>query len=162
MSAMGAMQQSKSAKAQAEYSSAVARNNQTMANWNAADALARGQKEEDAQRLKTAQMKGSQRASMAARGLDISEGSALNILSDTDFMGEQDALTVRNNAKRSAWAYQNQAQGFGADAEMQSAVADAQNPMMAGVVSVIGGAGNVADKWKSGGGTSKSMPKSWF
>lgn len=162
MTAFGAMQQSKAAKAQADYSSAVARNNQTIANWNAADALARGQKEEDAMRLKTAQLKGTQRASMAARGLDISEGSSLNILSDTDYMGEQDALTVRGNAKREAWAYQNKAQGFGADADMQSAVADAQNPLMAGVMSVVGGAGNVADKWKAGGGTSTSAPKTWF
>lgn len=145
--AYGSYQQSKATKAAYEYQAAVNRNNAQIAQWQAADAITRGQKAEQAQRLKTAQLKSSQRAAFAARGVALDEGSALNILDDTDYMGEMDALTIRDNAAREAWGLRNQATGYSSDASMLSSRANAESPMGSAFGSLLTGAGVVADSW---------------
>jgi hypothetical protein len=170
--AMGAYQQSASAKASMEYQSQVAQNNAITAEYQAQDAVKRGEVAEAEQRRRTSMMKGSQTARLAANGLDISEGSALNILSDTDWMGEQDALTVRDNASREAWGYRQQGANSQSNSDMLSASADAQNPFLSGVSSIMTNestgllaesimtkpGGLVADKWYK---MSESKPSSF-
>src|SRR5689334_16302266 len=80
---VGAYQKSQGDKIAYEYQSKLARNNAQLAEWQAHDAITRGQVAENNQRQKTAQLAGTQRAIMAARGLSLDEGSPLNILSDT-------------------------------------------------------------------------------
>jgi hypothetical protein len=144
---MGAYSKSKSDKAAYEYQAAVNRNNSTLAEWNARDAITRGQKAEQQQRLKTAALKSTQRASFAARGMALDEGSPLAILDDTAFMGEQDALTLRDNAAREAWGYRVQAGNYASDAGMLSTRADAESPLKAGASSLLSNAGAVASSW---------------
>ena len=153
--ALGAVQQSQATKASMEYQSAVAKNNATISEWQAKDALERGKTAEEQQRLRTRQLKGSQTAKLAANGIDISEGSALNILSDTDWMGEQDALTIRNNANREAWGNRVQADNQNSNSAMLKASADAQNPLLSGVSSIMSNPnlGTVAGKWYNMSGT---------
>jgi len=79
-----------------------------VAGWQADDAIMRGRESEQRLRFKTATLKGGQRARLAASGVDVSEGSALNILTETDMMGEIDAQTIRLDAAREAWGYKNQ------------------------------------------------------
>lgn len=148
-STAGAYNKSKSDKAAYEYQAAVNRNNSTMAEWNARDAITRGQKAEQQQRLKTAALKSTQRASFAARGMALDEGSPLAILDDTAFMGEQDALTLRDNAARDAWGYRVQAGNYASDAGMLSTRADAESPLKAGASSLLSNAGAVASSWYS-------------
>lgn len=147
--AYGAYQQSQSAKDAAEYQSAVARNNATVAEWQAQDAIKRGESDEARQRLLTKQLKGTQTSKLAANGIDISEGSALNILSDTDWMGEQDALNVRDNAAREAYGYRQQGANSSANAGLLKYKADSENPLMSATTSVMSNPqlGTVADKW---------------
>lgn len=149
LGAMSAYQQSQATKASMEYQSAVARNNAITSEYQAEDAIKRGQTAEEQQRRKTMMLKGTQTARLAANGIDISEGSALQILSDTDWMGEQDALTVRDNANREAWGYRVQAQNATSNSTMLRNSADAQNPLLSGATSLITNpaAGVVADKW---------------
>jgi hypothetical protein len=156
--AMGAYQQSEATKASMEYQSAVARNNATTAEYQAQDAIKRGEVAEAEQRRRTSMLKGSQSARLAANGLDISEGSALQILSDTDWMGEQDALTVRDNANREAWGYRVQGQNAQSNSNMLKASANAQNPLLAGATSLMTNpaTGVVASKWYKMGGDSPS------
>lgn len=133
MSAMSSYQQSKAQQASMDYQSEVAHNNAITAEYQAQDAVKRGEVAEAEQRRRTSMMKGSQTARLAANGLDISEGSALNILSDTDWMGEQDALTVRDNASREAWGLRQQGQNYQSNSNMFRATADAQNPLFSAV-----------------------------
>ncbi len=87
--------------------------NARLAEQQAEDALARGREAEGLQRLKTRVTIGSQRARMAASGVDISaEGSAIDLVADTARLGELDALTIRNNAAREAWGYRTQATDY--------------------------------------------------
>lgn len=151
VSAMGAYRQSEATKAGYEYQSAVNRNNAIIAEWQAQDALQRGQTAEQRQRLKAAQLKGSQRAALAARGVALDEGSPLAILQDTEFMAEQDALTIRDNAAREAWGYRTQSRNYTNDASMLNARADAESPFGAAATTLLTGAGTVASHWYNRG-----------
>lgn len=119
---------------QAEYQSKVATNNAKVAEWQAADAKARGDQEAANVRRKYAALQGTQAASLAARGLDISEGSANAILTDTDFFSAYDQNVTRSNAEREAWGYKVKAGNFAGDAAYYGAVAGATNPLLSGVL----------------------------
>ena len=145
--AYSSMQQSAAAQDSADYNAAVQRNNAQLAEYQAQDAVTRGDKATEDHMRKVAQLKGSQKASMAARGLDLSEGSALNILTDTDLFGEIDANTIQTNAAREAWGYRAQGSNSTAQANLYKMQADNQNPLMAGAGTLLAGAGSVADRW---------------
>lgn len=147
MNAVGSYNQSKATQDAYSYQAAVTRNNAQLAEWQAQDALVRGANAEQSQRLKTAALKGTQRAQLAARGVALDEGSALNILNDTDYIGNLDAATVRDNAAREAWGYRNQGAGYASDATMLSSRASAENPLLSGASSLLTSAGSVADNW---------------
>lgn len=118
----------------------TANSNAALADQQAADALARGQSNEFNSRLKTAQLKGTQTARMAANGVALDSGSPLDVLTSTDEMGAVDANTIRDNAAKEAYGYKTQAANFRAQA-------GAANPWAAGVSSLIGASGQVAARW---------------
>jgi hypothetical protein len=76
------------------------------------DAIARGAEAEGRSRSQTKQILGTQRAGYAGQGVDVGTGSAVDVAADTTALGELDAMTIRNNAKREAYGYQVQAAGF--------------------------------------------------
>lgn len=142
-----AMSASKAQKQAYEYQAAVSRNNQKIAEWQAQNEIAKGQEAEIEQRRRISALKGSQRAGLAAKGLDISTGSALNILTDTDYLGELDVANIRSNAERAAWAARVQGSNEAANAELLTMRAEAENPLMAGAGTFLSGAGSVAERW---------------
>lgn len=135
MSAVGAYQQGQVAKQ-------VGRNNAIMAEYAAQDALRRGEQEAQAVQRKAAQLKGSQRALMAAKGLDLSSGTPADILDSTDFFAENDVNTARFNARKDAWS--SRAQGANARAQGDAAAKQAN---MTAFGTLLGTGGSVADKW---------------
>lgn len=145
--ALGASRQSEATQQAYNYQAAVNKNNAQVAEWQAQDALQRGTKAEQAQRLKVAQLKSSQRAGFAARGVALDEGSPLAILQDTDMMGEMDALTIRDNAEKEAWGARMQGANYSSDSAMLSARAGAESSTGAAFGSLLTGAGAVAGSW---------------
>ena len=106
-------------------------------------------------RLRAAGLFGSQRAQLAANGVDLGSGGALDILQTTVQMGEHDASVIRDNGTRREWA---QRQG----ASIDRSVADGMNPTMDAVSSLIGDAGAVNKawyRWKKEGGAGE---KPWW
>jgi hypothetical protein len=75
--------------------------------------------------LKTAALMADQKAVAAANGVDVGSGSPTEIMASSKYLGERDALTIRDNAARQAWAYRQQARGFRNEASMDRATADA-------------------------------------
>jgi len=147
---MGALQSMKQAQGQQdyyEYNSKVQANNQQMANWNAEDAQRRGKEEEADLREKARMFKGSQRARLAANGIALDEGSALNILSDTDLLAERDISRSKANTDKEVYAFKNQAQGYGAESAMLGAKASSISPGMEAGASLLSSAGSVASRW---------------
>jgi hypothetical protein len=77
--------------------------------WNAAmaeimadDAINRGRFTETRFRQDVEKFIGTQRATQAASGIDVNFGSAVDVQADTAYLGELDALMIRNNAAREA------------------------------------------------------------
>ncbi len=137
--------------AEYRYQAQVDDNNRKVAEWKAADAKARGQKDEAALRVKVAQLKGRQRSALAASGVEVGSGSALDILGDTAALGELDALTIRSNAERESYEQNVVASNLKANAGMKRMGAD--NAIIAGKIgaqtSLLTGAGSVASKWQN-------------
>lgn len=83
--------------------------NASVADAQAVDAVQRGQEEESRYRTGVRDLIGSQRAGFAASGVDVGYGSTVDVQADAAFLGELDALTIRNNAAREAWGFNVQA-----------------------------------------------------
>lgn len=133
MQAAGAYSESKAARAGHKY-------NARIADVQAQDALMRGETEVQRQNMRTRQLKGTQRAAMAAAGLDITEGSALNILTDTDVMGDYDAAMLRANAER-------EASGYRSEANIHRFRAAQERPLVAAATSLLTSSSQVASQW---------------
>jgi hypothetical protein len=149
LSVIGQANRAQAEAGQADYMAQVARNNQMLAERNATLAEQQGQVQEDRQRLKTAQLMGSQRAALAAQGGDVNAGSDLDILGDTARAGESDALTIRNNAAQQAFGYRQQAVAAGGQANLYSAnAANTMANLPYGIgSSLLGGASSLAGRW---------------
>jgi hypothetical protein len=93
---------------------------------------------------------GSQRAVMAANGVDSGTGSGLDALSSTYYLAQQDANNVEINAANEKWGYNQQAANY--DYQASAARAAGKNNMIG---SIIGGAANIMS---SNSGSSKTNP----
>lgn len=143
-------QAASAAQAQAVYQSQVARQNQMLAERQAADALQRGQVAEENRRRQMALQIGQQTAGLAAQGTDL-EGSPTDILGDTAAAGELDARTVRANAAREAYGYQVQALGYGNQSVLETtrAANSTYTPNYLGAgASLLESASTLAEKWR--------------
>lgn len=135
MAAGAAYQQGQVAKKTAE-------NNAKSAEYAAQDAIQRGEEEAIQVQRKGAALKSAQRVSMAAKGLDLTYGTAADLQDQTDFFTQSDVATTRTNAQRDAWSMRSRGQAM-----LQQGKADAMNGMYQAAGSLLGGAGQVAGKW---------------
>ncbi len=158
-SALGAFKGGQNNKGAYQAQAQVAQNNALIAGWQAQDAMARGDRAAHVSGSKTRQLKGSQRAALAANGVDMTEGSALNILTDTDYFGAIDAGTIKDNAAREAWMLRNQAAGYTAQAGMLNDRASDESPWQAAGSSLLTSGGRVAERWYSPGSSDYSAFK---
>ena len=149
---VGAIQQGKQQQAMYDYQAKVAKENAKIAQNNAATERQTGIEESRLQRMKTIQTVGAQQAAMAANGMDVTSGTSLDIIQDTSAMGELDALQIRTNYERKALAYEQQANNFNNEAQMDAIAG--KNAYSAGVMNGvstglngIGKTIGVADKW---------------
>lgn len=118
-SAMGSLQAGSYQRSVADYNAAVAE-------YQAQDAITRGAEAERRHRAGTRGLIGAGRASSGAQGQDLNDpdSSAMDIQLEAAYMGELDALTLRNNAAREAWGYKVNAQN--SRVQGQIAYADAR------------------------------------
>lgn len=143
--------------------------NARLAEMAAENELVKGTREYASFTLKKGRLKSSQRANLAANGIDLGVGSAAEELTTTDIMGEIDGQIIISNAVRSAWGYQTQAVATRASAAMagnnysasgnqlsmnannSSAFSriqsEAISPAVAGATSLLGSATRAADTW---------------
>ena len=100
---------------QGEVAAAADSRNASTARMNAAnqeqtaqDALVASGKDEQASRLNYARLMSTQRATLAANGVELGEGSALRIQTDTSYLSDVDAATIHANGFRAALGYRQQ------------------------------------------------------
>ena len=148
-SAYAAKQQADATTAANEYNAKVARNNQELADQAAADAIKRGKVEAQLKQQETAALKGRQLTALAANGVDVGSGSAVDVTSNTDALGKFEELRIRSNAQREALGFQTEGMNYAAKAGLESY--SAQSAQAAGKTAVfsslVGGASKVAGQW---------------
>lgn len=103
--------QKKEAERQARFNQQIGLRNARISEMEALEELERGEEAEFIFRRETKRLMGSQRAALAAQGLEVEEDSALSVLMSTARMGEEDAMRIRYNAMRSAHSLEQQAAG---------------------------------------------------
>jgi hypothetical protein len=133
VSAYGAYSSARGQRQALEYQSKVDANNATVAEWQAQDAEKRGQETATRARRENAQLRGAQRVSLAANGLDLN--SAV------------DQQTIANNTTQEAWALRNRAANFTAASNLHKAGASNIKPAFVAGSSILSSASSVADKW---------------
>lgn len=140
------------AKAQARqlaFEADMADINARMAESAAERTLAAGRREVQRSKMQTAGLKSRQRVALAANGVALDEGSAVNVLTTTDYIGEVDANTIEANAIAQAWGHKIDAANQRAAARSGRSAASSIAPGQAAMSSIIGTAGSVASSWYS-------------
>lgn len=101
--------QSQAARDVGEYESRAMKANARVAELQAVDAIARGNREASQHMQAVAALVGQQRAALAAQGIDLTQGTAMALQEDTARQGAIDVETIKANAWREAWGYRSQA-----------------------------------------------------
>lgn len=118
MGAWGQHQAGKWNKKLLDYNAAVAE-------WQAKDAIDRGVVLAGRRREQTAQVIAGQRAGLAHQGVDINaEGSAVDVQGNSRYLGELDAITIMNNAKRESYGFKIQATDLSMRGQIMQRTAD--------------------------------------
>jgi len=159
--AIGSYYAAQSQKAQLEsqassmrFQSDISELNAAQAEFTAQQIMRAGQQRQGQIGLRAGKIKSSQRASMAARGIDLGVGSAVETIATTDLMKEIDMLTVNADTVRSAESARQQRQNYLTASAMQdvsafnlAGSASTISPFMAAGTSILGSAGSVANAW---------------
>jgi len=109
MSAAVGLGQAKAAASAYNEQAKLARRNALAAEAQAKNAAYSGAEEEQAVRRKGRRVMGAQAAGYGANNIDISSGSALDVLNSTNYDNLMDALAVRRNAANEVYGYQTEA-----------------------------------------------------
>lgn len=147
--AYGAIQSSDAQSKAAKFNAEVAGVNQQIANQNAEFAGAAGEQQAAQQEMKTRAEVGSIKANQAAGGVDVNSGSAVDVRSSAAALGELNAITIRSQAARTAYGYQNQAESYGAQQGLetsQAAAAQTAGAINAGTTA-LGSLGSASSNW---------------
>ena len=118
----------------------VASANAKVADYQAQDAIRRGDEEANKIHRQTMGLQSAQRAGFAGHGVDVNSGTAANIQDQTDFFGQWDANTARGNAAKEAYALKSQAANYRAEAS-------SINPLMSAGGSLLTNSSSVAGTW---------------
>lgn len=146
--------QLKSQASSLQFQSDLSRLNALQAEFTAQQVMRAGQMKAGAVGLRAGKIRSSQRASLAARGIDITSDSAVEQLATTEYMKDLDLLTVNAETVHQAEAARLQKQNYLTQASMQSlssqnaySSAGTISPFAAVGTSLIGGGAQVANAW---------------
>jgi hypothetical protein len=140
LSVVGAVVDAKGKRDQAEEDQATAVYNAGEAEAAARNALLRGEEDARDLRRKGSLVEGAQRATFAARGLDLMTGTPRSTIEQTGFFTDEDIATSRSNAATEAATYRRQGSRFQAQASNV-------NPSRTGGLSLVSNLATVAARW---------------
>lgn len=136
----------------ARYAASAYGTNAALAKAQAADAIARGEEAAAKMQGRVRRTIGSQRAALAASGVDVNVGSALDLALEAQTVGAQDEMVIRNNARREAFGYDVQASDYLSRRSL--ALLQGRNDVaasaLAGGNTLLGGASRIYDIYRTG------------
>lgn len=146
-STIGSFYSASAQKNQLKAQAITADTNARIAELGAQTALNQGQFEVGSIGLQAGQLKSTQRASMAANGIDLGSGNAAEVLASTDIMKQVDQNTAMTNAIQQAWGYRMQGTNYQNEAITDRATASGINPGISAFSTLLSGAGQVSSNW---------------
>lgn len=151
-----------SEKEQSRYQKQMYENDARLSRLKADDAIRRGETEAAAVRRGTERTAGAQRAAFAAQGIDVNDGSAVDVGIDTQQMGALDELTVKNNAWREAWGFKVQAANdeTGARFARLSSRSATRSTLLTGGLQALNFGVQGYRRYRDAGSPSRSVPSS--
>lgn len=99
---LNASNQARAQRMQGDYASRMANVNARFTDFQAEDAIRRGDQSAQRLGLQTRQLIGAQRAAAAGGGVDVNSGSPLQLQVDAAGLSAMDQATIRNNAWKEA------------------------------------------------------------
>lgn len=94
--------------------------NAQLAEFAAADTVARGNREAAFQRMEGGDLVGRQKVAYAASGVDPTVGTAAAVQADTRARSEMDAMQIENNAAREAWGFRTTGKQYKREAQQET------------------------------------------
>lgn len=131
-------------EAQANYQNEMSRINQRNAELQARNVLKQGDIDAIKAKKKINQIVGTQRANLAAQGIDVRSGSAAMIQEETMAAGVEEVQSIRNNAFLTAMGYRAEAEDRASNARMNlvGARTQGQQSILAGGLSAASSLNN--------------------
>lgn len=124
VAAVGAVEGGIASKNAADYQSQVASNNATIAQQNATYAMESGEAQAANQSRKGAAQVGKMKTSIAANGVDVNSGSAVDVVAGQRETNQLDTETVLNNSELQAYGYRTQSTNFDAQSKLDTMQGD--------------------------------------
>lgn len=140
--AANAYSQSQAYKAQGAYQAAIASTNSKLAEMQADEAITVGNRNASKIESLTKRQTGSIRTALAGSGVDLSSGTAQQLIAASEQVGKEDIQTIKNNAMRAAWGYKTQSIQSTYEGKFASltAKAKANDTILAGGINAVTGA----------------------
>lgn len=123
----------------------IARINAQLMEFNAEQRLRSAEKDQVRLTMQAGQVKGSQKAAIAANGLATTAGSAVEVLASTDIIKEIDSNQIKENAVRDAWGMRMQAANYQGQALQYEA--QKQSPGLVFGTTLLQGASQIANRY---------------
>jgi hypothetical protein len=163
ISALGAISTGEANAASANYQAQVAANNQITANQNAAYAIKAGEQQATNEAFKARAEEQHLKAEIAANGIDVNSGSAVDLRTSAAEKGQLDTETTRQAAALTAYGYRTESTNDAAQAQLLKAQAgfDTTAGFASAGGSLLAGASNIGLKW-SGLGTTADTSNSGY
>jgi hypothetical protein len=151
---VGGLVSAAGASATGNYEAQVARNNEIIANQNAQYAREAGMQAATNQSRAGAAKEAAVVGGLAASGVDINTGSAVDVIAGQRETNKLDTETVENKAELTAYGYTTQAVNYEAQARQDelSGQVGATSGLISGIGSLAGSASSLPFNWGGGGG----------
>ena len=152
LGAQGAAQTGAANSQMYAYQAAIANLNQQIATQNQTFAVQTGDQQALSEGLKQSQQMGAIKAGQAASGFDIRSGSAAQVQASQQNINTIDTETIRSNAAKVAYGYQESGSVAGAQSQLYTSAASnaAQAGGINAAASILGGASSVSNMWLQG------------
>ncbi|MDR5772078.1 MULTISPECIES: hypothetical protein [unclassified Caballeronia] len=125
----------------------AAATNALIAERAAASAISSGQAQASDVSIRGAQTIATQRAALAANGVDLNSGTAASLQASTKYVTDQNVDTITANAARAAMGYTTQSNDYADKAGSLRAAAGSVSSVTAGATSLLTSATSVASDW---------------
>ena len=148
LSAFGSRNAAIAQRSSLQHQAFLAGKNAEFAKARKEDAEFIGKKTEFAKQRRIKQVRGAQKSALARSGVDISVGTPLDLLGDTDIIGEADIQTIRNNTRRQV--FERDIDIFNAKTKQSlfQTGADNINPNLSFATSLLGSAASFGQKFQ--------------